>query len=139
MDWKACAVDDLRRYRHMKIGVLNSRDKLRMLSSQATSARTTANRQREKTSTKLIDTIVETERLKTNLDVAENLVGLIERGLDSLSEEERTILERFYISDLPKNMTRLKGELGYEERSLYRLRDRALRKFTLAMYGVEMM
>ena len=139
MDWKACAVDDLRRYRHMKIGVLNSRDKLRMLSSQATSARTTASRQCERTSPKLIDTIVETERLKSNLDVAENLVGLIERGLDSLSEEERVVLERFYISDLPKNMTHLKGELGYEERSLYRLRDRALKKFTLAMYGVEMM
>ena len=34
---------------------------------------------------------------------------------------------------------KLRDELGYAPRSLYRLRDGALKKFTLAMYGVELL
>lgn len=139
MDWKTCAVDDLRRYNQMKIGILNSRDKLKNIESTALSARTSAEKCAKKTASHLVDAIVESERLKTNIEVAESLTTLIDRGLSSLTDHERRVLEEFYMTDNPKGVRRLRDELGYAPRSLYRLRDNALKKFTLAMYGVEML
>ncbi len=137
MDWKTCAVDDLRRYPQMKIGVLNSREKLKVVESAARSAKNSLKRNPGRTDSRFVDAIVESERLRKNLKIAEGLLRLIERGLDSLTEEEELLLRRFYMSNSAPNMTKLKEELGYEPRSIYRLRDRALVKFTLAMYGVE--
>ena len=134
MDWKICAVEDLRRYPQMKIGVLNSRDKLKSINSVARSGRLSSKGGR--CDSKIVDAIVETERLKKNLKHTEELIFLIERGLDCLTDEEKLILERFYMSSTVPTITKLKEEFGYESRSVYRLRDRALMKFTLAMYGV---
>lgn len=134
MDWKICAVEDLRRYPQMKIGVLNSRDKLKSINSVARSGRLSSKGGR--CDSKIVDAIVETERLKKNLKHTEELIFLIERGLDCLTDEEKLILERFYMSSTVPSITKLKEEFGYESRSVYRLRDRALMKFTLAMYGV---
>lgn len=137
MDWKACAVDDLRRYPQMKIGVLNSREKLRTVESLARSAKTSLKRNPGHTDSRLVDAIVESERLRKSLKQTEALIRLIERGLESLTEEERLLLTRFYMSRTTPNITDIKRELGYETRSIYRLRDRALVNFTLAMYGIE--
>ena len=137
MDWKICAVDDLRRYPQMKIGILNSRDKLRAVDGFARSAKSSIEKKGRRADSKSVDAIVESERLRKNLKLAEGLVRLVERGLSSLTDEERAVLERFYMSTDVPSMTKLKEEFGYETRSVYRLRDRALMKFTLAMYGVE--
>lgn len=139
MDWKTCAVDDLRHYKQMKIGILNSRDKLRMLESSVNKGRITAGKRGKQTDSRIIDMIVESERLKNNIKVAEELTSLVDRGLSSLTDEERIVLEDFYVSDSPKGAKKLYTELGYAPRSLYRLRDSALKKFTLAMYGVELL
>ena len=85
----------------------------------------------------LVDAIVETERLKTNIRIAQSLITLVDRGLSALSDDERYVLEKLYMSDCPRSTRALLERLGYSQRSLYRVRDRALRKFTLAMYGVE--
>lgn len=137
MDWKTCAVDDLRRYNHMKIGILNSKDKLRAISHAVEEGRKLSGKRSKRMDTRLVDAIVEAERLKDNIATAESLTALVERGLSSLREEERRILEAFYMSERPKTVRQVKEELGYATRSIYRLRDNALKKFTLAMYGVE--
>ena len=136
MDWKICAADDLRRYRLMKIGILNSRDKLRAIEHKKTGTRTRLTQRTTRSDPQVLDAIVEAERIKTNIAAAERITKLIERGLESLNDEERKILELLYLNDEP-NMRKLRDELGYAPRSLYRLRDRALKNFTLAMYGVE--
>lgn len=137
MDWKTCAVDDLRRYNHMKIGILNSKDKLRALSRVADEGRMLSGKNGKRMDSRLVDAIVESERLKSNISAAESLTALVERGLSSLEHDERRVLEAFYMSDRPKTVRQIKEEFGYATRSVYRLRDSALKKFTLAMYGVE--
>lgn len=139
MDWKICAVEDLRRYNLMKIGILNSEDKLRAIDTNVKRAHLSSEKSRKHLDSRLVDAIVESERLKANISTAKNLTGLVERGLNSLSESERRILEMFYMNDAPKPAAHLINELGYSSRSIYRARDRALEKFTLAMYGVEML
>ena len=64
------------------------------------------------------------------------LLDLIERGLASLDKTERLVLDRFYI-DRPKNhVERLMEELNYEKTRVYEIKDQALYKFTIAMYGI---
>jgi len=137
MDWKLCAEDDLRRYRQMKIGVLNTKDRLRLVSTSLSSRGDVFKRKNGKADSEIINAIVEKERLATNIESAERLLAIIDRGLDSLNEEERRLLEKFYMSAAPSKMRRLSEEFGYEPRTLYRKRDRALAKFTIAMYGLE--
>jgi len=139
MDWKNCAVDDLRRYKQMKVGILNSRDKVRMLENSVKDARIATEGHIRNSDSHIIDIIVETERLKHNIATAEGLTSLVDRGLSTLTYDERTVLEDFYMTDNPKGAKKLRDELGYAPRSLYRLRDGALKKFTLAMYGVELL
>lgn len=134
MDWKLCAIDDLRRYKQMKIGILNSKDKIRLISSAASSPKGSLNPIKNQN---FINALVEKEKLNSNIKSAQKLIKLIERGLDSLTDEERSLLEKFYMSDCPSNIRHLCEEFGYEQRSLYRRRDRALARFTLAMYGLE--
>lgn len=137
MDWKICAVEDLRRYNLMKVGILNSQDKLRAIDTSVRHARSSAEKPHKRLDSRVVDAIVESERLKANITAAKNLTSLIERGLGSLSDDERKILELFYMKDTSKPAAHLINELGYSSRSIYRARDRALEKFTLAMYGVE--
>lgn len=135
MDWKICAAEDLRRYNTMKIGILNARDKLRLL--DVSKKRIASSVQKGKSlDARIVDSLVEAERLETSIKLSENLCALIERGLSALTDKERKILEDFYMRGTPKSALQLTYELGGSTRSIYRVRDNALEKFTLAMYGV---
>lgn len=138
MDWKICAEDDLRRYKQMKIGLLNSKDRLRLVSETVRAPKTSFGRKSRRAESEIISALVEIERLSANISSAERLLAIIERGLDSLSDEERRLLEKFYMSSSPSKMRHLSEEFGYEPRTLYRKRDRALTNFTIAMYGLEL-
>ncbi|MBQ2840978.1 MAG: hypothetical protein II996_00620 [Oscillospiraceae bacterium] len=136
MDWKALALDDLRRYNYIKVGIINSTERLRAVEAAASSR---LNSDGEKTSSDplFINQIAEAERLKRNISSAKIVTTAVERGLSALLPHEKRIIENYYMSDYPKSISQLKDELGYSRRSIYRLRDTALEKFTLAMYGVE--
>ena len=137
MDWKASAIEDLRKYNYIKIGIMNSSDKLRCIEALAEHGRLNSGRHSTSPDSRLIDAIVECEKLRNNIKISKELAKAIERGLDALSEKERCVLHEFYMQEADVNMLKLKEKLGYETRSVYRLRDRALEKFTLAMYGVQ--
>jgi hypothetical protein len=84
----------------------------------------------------LIENIIKKHELERNLLLTKQRVELIEHGLLSIPEDERRILELFYI-DRPYDYIQILGEeFGYEKSSLYNKKDRALRRFTLAMYGI---
>lgn len=136
MDWKICAAEDLRRYRHMKLGIKGAKERLKTIRLSARGLRNSLHKTYLKTDTEYVNMIVESERLNANIKLCENLLGLIERGLNSLTEEERAVLEKFYMTPGAPNLIKLKTRFGYESRSIYRLRDTALEKFTLAMYGI---
>ncbi len=137
MDWKACAVDDLRRYPMLKLAIRNCREKIRAVEGIATKGRTAFEHGIKAVDTRYVDAIVEVDKLRYNLESAERLAAVIERGLSVLNEEERLVLTKFFMSDDPANIVELRALLSYEARTIYRLKDRALLKFTLAMYGVD--
>lgn len=62
-------------------------------------------------------------------------VDATDRALGVLTPEERTLLERFFIYAEPKAADRLAGDLHMDVKTVYRRKDDALRKFTVALYG----
>ena len=85
----------------------------------------------------LVNNIVERQRLELTYKLAHKLVDLTKQGLDSLSQQERDILTRFYIEEGKYTADNLCEELHLERSRIYRLKDQALYNFTINMYGIE--
>ncbi len=86
----------------------------------------------------LINEIVEADEKKRLLAINRQRVKMIERGLQSLSDEERAILEGFYI--YPMSTYRcadiLAEKLSYDRATVHRRRGAAMRKYVLHTYGL---
>ena len=143
MDYKKEAVSDLRRYLAMKRGVENNRERMEALEAEARGVRLSLD-DRVKVlgggghaEDRLINILAERERLRLTNRAVRPLVRAMDRAMEMLSDGERSVLQRFYVDRKPGYLDVLCDELGYEERQIYNIKDEALRKFTLAMYGIE--
>lgn len=142
-DWEKHSIEDLREYRAVKESLGTLPEEIRALEEDMQLVKGT---RYDKTPVeggasgyeeRLINYIDRKGRLEANLELAQARVERIERGLSVLTDNERLVLTRFYIHREPRYLDRLCGELGYEMRTIYRLKDSALKKFTLAMYGIK--
>ena len=140
MNWKKEAANDLRTYPQRKESVINTMERIKVLKEQYTSLKGIStdtpvmggmSRQEEK----MLDNIAERERLSESLKIAKKLVDLTEKGLSVLDERERKIIKGFYFDKTDNNVERMCAEFHLEKTRLYELREIALKKFTIAMYG----
>lgn len=140
MNWKKEAVSDLCTYLQRREALENIRDRIEILESQFTSLKGIStdtpvmggmSRQEEK----LLSNISERERLQASLKITEELVKLTEKGLEVLDKRERQILEGFYFERVENHVEKLCDRFHLEKTRLYELKDIALKKFTIAMYG----
>lgn len=142
MNWKKEAVEDLKRYACRKEGCLNVADRIQTLNTRLNGVSgvhsdTVPNRSGgSRMEEWRINTIMERDRLKLNYAALKKLVRLTERGLSQLSADERRVLERFFIYRGGRHIDELMEELCYEKTRIYELKDEALYKFTVAMYGM---
>lgn len=83
----------------------------------------------------MLTNIVRREELSRQLASSRAWVALADNGLAALGEEDRLVLDRFYIHRQKGACERLCEELDREKAQVYRRRDRALKRFTLALYG----
>ena len=140
MNWKTEAADKLRKYDAMRRAVQNIPEEMKRLELAALriqSTRTDASGvkgggYREDA---LIDNLVHRQELQNALEQAQLWVCTTERALSALSLEEKKILQRMLICPERGGVGRLCEELECEQSSIYRKRDRALHKFTIALYG----
>lgn len=141
MNWKFEAVEKLRQYEAKKQSLKSIPEEIKRLESAMCSIRSATadgapvsggGSGREDM---MLSNIVHREELDRSLEQTRMWVDLVEAGLEILSQEERLILERFYIRPEKGNVDRLCSELGIEQSSVYRRRDKALRYFTIALYG----
>lgn len=140
MNWKVEAVRDLKTYSQRKESVENIQERIKVLDEQFKSLKGISADEpvmggMSKQEEKWLDNIAERERLSFSLKIAEALVELTEKGLDVLDDRERQILEGFYINHTENHVDVLCDELHFEKSRLYQIKDKALRKFTIAMYG----
>ena len=144
MNWKFEAIEKLKEYTARKNAITSIPEEIKRLEEDAQrirAASTDATPVQGGGSTRedmLLSNIVLREELQRRLSDAKRWVDIVDAGLAVLSDEDRLVLDRFYIHPMRGNLERLCNELGLEEaKSVYRRKDKALRKFTLAIYGCE--
>ena len=141
MNWKSEAMEKLRRYDAMRAASCNIPKEIRRLqiaacatkgaSADAAPVKGGGNRREEL----LMDNLVHRQELQWTLDQTKCWLDVTERALKSLTREEKLILHRLYICPEKGAVDRLCEELGLEQSSIYRRRDRALQRFAVALYG----
>lgn len=142
MNWEAVAIEDLKKYKAMKEGLLNTAEKIKALREKSIAIKNSSTSAvpvkggGNRVEGRLLDNIVERERLKYTYRANEHLVKIIERGLSGLSSDERFILDTFYINRCGNHIERCIDKLHVEQSQVYRMKDKALYKFTVSMYGI---
>ena len=142
MDWKQEAADTLREYeaRHRALG--NIPAEIRRLEMEYTAIRSTMadgmprSGQPGRREDAMLNNIALREELGLRLEETRQWVAVVEDGLASLEPEERLILEQFYVHREHGHVERLMDRLNVESKAVYKKKDKALRRFTLALYGV---
>jgi DNA-binding NtrC family response regulator len=141
VNWKSEAIDRLRRYESMKAAIQSIPDEIQRLEMEATSIKAVRT---DKLPVKsgaadrndtLLDNMVRREELRWALKQAKLWVKTTERGLRELTPEDKLVLHRLFISNERGNIERLCQELGCEQSTVYRKRDQAIYRFTIALYG----
>lgn len=140
--WKYKAKDKLQNYLAQKASLESLAEDISRLESEAYSIKSAtsdgspvkgggSNRE-----DRLLSNIVQRQEHELMLERAQKSVSGIERGLGALNKDERHILERVYINSEAKAVERLMEEFGLVEPSgMYKRINKALLRFTTAMYG----
>ena len=84
---------------------------------------------------RLIDSIIQQRALEKSYENARLWVTATDQALSALPPEEKLILYRMYVRPERGVIPELCETLGVEQSSIYRRRDAALFRFTLALYG----
>lgn len=142
MNWKVEATDKLRRYDAVKQAMVNIPEEIRRLEGEAYSLRSknmedAPVRERGcRPEDVLLSNLVQRQELTMVLERTADWLRIADRALSALTPEEKLILHRLYIYPERGSLDRLCQELKVEQSSIYRKRDKALRKFTYALYGI---
>lgn len=144
INYERVALNDLRTHPQREAALENLQARIAALKAQAEGLRAVSTDKvpvqggASLSEERLIDNIVERQRLELNLRAVRPLVAIVRRGLGNLTQEERMILERFAQNGRRGDRTAdiLAEELHMSRRSVYRLEEEALRKFTLSCYGI---
>lgn len=142
MNWQKAAIEDLRKYQAQKASLNNILGRARALKETYLSIKCVMSDSTpviggsSRIEDNMLDNIVERKRLEHTYKAAAQLVNLVERGLAGLSDRERLVLERFYVSRNRGHVEDLMEELHFEQRRVYQIKDDALYKFTIYMYGL---
>lgn len=143
MNWKKEAENELRQYADLTTSIVNIRERMEAVDAAMTAIKGSSssvpvqgggNRYEDK----MLDLIVEKDRLKALYRVNRQRQEIIKRGLDALSETESKVINRFYILNMKYSeaVNCLREEIGYEEASINRIRSKALYHYTLAEFGL---
>lgn len=143
MDWKRAAIEDLKLYHRRRDSLNNLKDRIQALKEHYLSVKCSLGSDAapvkngsSKIEDRMLNNIVERERLTHTYKATRRLVELTERGLKGLDDKERLVIERFFVTKERNHVERLMDELHVEKSHVYRLKDRALYNFTVTMYGL---
>ncbi len=142
MKYTDVAIQDLQKYNTLKNSLDNIADKIKLLDDNYTSINSFNNTHipteggGSKREEQLLDNIVERQRLEINYNNNLKLIHIIEKGLKAITDDERLVLEYFYINRPSNHIKKLMTILNFEKSQIYNLKSKALYNFTINMYGV---
>lgn len=142
MDWKQEAIDKLKGYDTQRQALEDISQELERLGDAYTGIRAARLDGMPRTGSSassredaMISNITRRDDLKRKLKEAELWVSIVEGGLSVLDDEEQLALEYCYIHKVKGSINELCYQLNIDTSAVYRRRDQALRRFTLALYG----
>lgn len=142
MEWKYEAMEKLKEYTAVKAALVNIPEEISRLEMEARSIKSaTADGTPVKgggsgRENRLLSNIVKRQELGEMLIRAKKAVEIVERGLDVLTEDERSLLDRLYIHPESGGRERLMAERCLTDpSSLNKQINKALRHFTKALTG----
>jgi hypothetical protein len=133
LDWRKVAEDDLKHYREQRMGLQHLNEQIKEINTRIERIAAQTKNEKEKT----IDLYIRRDKLILARNAVEPLIRRMDESLSLLSSDERRIVERLLIDREKGAVERLCSELFLERTRVYEMRNSALRKFTVAMYGVE--
>lgn len=141
MNWKFEAIEKLKQYTAKKHAVQSIPEEIKRLEAAMQSIRSGASDGipvqggGSKREDMYLSNIVQREELERSLDQARKWVAFVDAGLEILNEEERLVLDLFYIHPVKAAAERLAQELCIDVKTVYKRKDNSLRHFTVALYG----
>lgn len=142
MDFKREAIDKLKCYALKKQSLRRTAEEILRLEEEAISIRSAPMNDMAVSGGEVgrDDSFVNNIALRSELAKAhqttENWLNTVDAALKVLDEEELRMLDGMYIHPQKGYVEQLCEELHIEKTTLYTKRNLALRRFTLAMYGV---
>ena len=142
MNYKQETIDDLRHHASRRRAVKSIREKILILQEdfgrlkgvQTTSIPVQGGGSGMESH--LINNIAEREKLEQQLHIVSARVKWLERGLNALDDEDRLILEYFFIDRPPDYVDLLCEKLNLEKTGVYQKKNQALRHLVEHLYGV---
>lgn len=142
MNWKREAIDKLKNYEAHREALESIPKEIKRLESvyagirSATTDGAPVSGGGNTREDNMLSNIVHRDELKRRLKEARLWLSQVDKALAVLDDEERLILDKFYIHRAKGNVGDLCERLNVEQSTVYRKRDNALRRFTIALYGV---
>lgn len=140
MKWNKEAVNDLRDMESLEAFIKSYPEQIKALEDDFVSIRANVT---DKTPVQgghvedsLINNIAKRERLTMNYAAALKRYNIIKDAFDKLDDRQQLLLDRFFIHRQERHVDRLCDELHLEQAQVYRLKDQALYRFTILMYGI---
>ena len=139
--WRKQAESDLKIYEASKQALINIPDQIKELEEKLTSIRSQS---ADNVSVKggggsrddaYLNNIVARDRLKANLEDSRRFVSRVSNALSILTEDEKELLRRFYMIPEKGAAYNMAAEKHVDHKTVYRWKDDALDRFTIAMYG----
>lgn len=141
MNWKNEAIERLTRYSAMAQAVENIPKEITRLERSIQElrgcdpAKAPSSKNPGPGDDVLIGNIIKRQELSDSYENARIWVDTTQQALSVLNAEEKTILTKMYVTPERGVVNQLCLALGVEQSSVYRKRDQALYRFTMALYG----
>lgn len=139
-NWKKTLEDELRMHERRRDALENIREKRCILEEEFTALKSATmsavpiSGGLSRNEDRQINNIVERDRLASAFRTTAARVRLIDRALKSLDERQLRCIQHFYIRPA-ETLEELCQELGYEKSRIYQLRDEALYRLAVTLYG----
>ena len=140
MIWKLAAEEKLSQYPAQVAAVQNLQAQLKLLESRTGGLhspqydRPVVSTSHGRTEDALLEQLVKKQEMEWSLAQAQTWVEVTQRALDTLTAEDRQVLQTLYM-DPDGGVEALCSRMNKDRTTAYRHRERALRKFTMALYG----
>ncbi len=142
MNWKREAIDKMKNYEAHREALESIPKEIKRLElayagiRSATTDGTPVSGSGSMREDNMLSNIVHRDELKRRLREARLWVSQVDKALAVLDDEERLVLDKFYIHRANTSLADLCERLNLEKTAVYGRRDKALRHFTIALYGV---